>query len=197
MQYALLGDLHSSITDTEAVLQHIQANAPDAAIFCLGDLYECKIGKKKAATMRNISLTEAAIIEEKFEALLTFLSIRGNQEERISKVTGIERFAALPERLLIENATLIHGHQIQWDENWEPMDDASSLKIDTPLIFFGHSHQSGLYRKGKKVEKMVHFGEEIRLIKKKYWINVGSVVDHQEWCLYDSEARTIMFMKAK
>lgn len=47
MRYALLGDLHSSIEDTKAVLQHIQEIAPDSKIIGLGDLFECTIGKKK------------------------------------------------------------------------------------------------------------------------------------------------------
>ncbi|RHW34718.1 metallophosphoesterase [Lysinibacillus yapensis] len=195
MKYALLGDLHSHIKDTKAVLHHIRTIAPDAQLLCLGDLYECKIGKKKARTLSNAPLSDAAIISDEFEDLLSFPSIKGNQEERITKVTGIERFAALPERIQIEEATLIHGHQIQWDDHWEPV-DTPSLGIETPLLFFGHSHRSGLYVNSKKVNITIQFGKEIPLFKKKYWINVGSVVVHGEWCLYDSENFSITFMKA-
>lgn len=143
----------------------------------------------------NVPLKEAAIVEEKFEELLTFPSIRGNQEERITLVTGIKRFANLPEKIMIEDAAIIHGHQINWDKNWEPS-DTSLTDIDTPLLFFGHSHRSGIYRKNKKLPINIQFGQELQLVKKKYWINVGSVVDHREWCLYDSNARTITFMKS-
>lgn len=47
MLYALLGDLHSNIEDTKAVLTHIQQTAKEAKIIGLGDLYECTISKKK------------------------------------------------------------------------------------------------------------------------------------------------------
>lgn len=195
MRYAFLGDLHSSISDTKAVLQHIEVFAPDALVIGLGDLYECTIGKKKASTILNAPLKAAAIIEEDFEKLLTFPSIRGNQEERITSVTGIERFAALPERLVFEDATLIHGHQIDWDNNWEP-ENTASLEIDTSLVFFGHSHKSGLYKEYRKINDPIRFGNEIKLQMNNYWINVGSVVVNREWCLYDSTHRTIRFMKA-
>ncbi|MDN4495071.1 metallophosphoesterase family protein [Ureibacillus aquaedulcis] len=194
MRYALLGDLHSNIDDTKAVLQQIEEIAPDARLIGLGDLFECTIGKKKALTISNAPLKAAAIIEDDFEELLTFPSIRGNQEERITKVTGIERFAALPERLVIEKATLIHGHQIEWDEHWEPI-NSSTLGIETALVFFGHSHRSGLYKEKKKIHDPIHFGKEMKLEMNNYWINVGSVVDNKEWCLYDSSQNSIRFMK--
>ncbi|QCR33802.1 metallophosphoesterase [Lysinibacillus sp. SGAir0095] len=194
MRYALLGDLHSSIDDTKAVIQQIEEVAPDSILIGLGDLYECTIGKKKAINLSNVPLKAAAIIEEDFEKILTFPSIRGNQEERISSVTGIQRFAALPEKLVIEGATLIHGHQIEWDKKWEPV-NTSVLEIDTSLVFFGHSHRSGIYLESKKITEPIDFGKEIHLPSNNYWINVGSVVDNREWCLYDSEKRSICFMK--
>ena len=194
MRYALFGDLHSSIDDTKAVLHHIQEIAPDSILIGLGDLFECIIGKKKALTISNAPLKSAAIIEKDFEALLTFPSIRGNQEERITSVTGIECFAALPDKMVIEGATLIHGHQITWDKHWEPL-NTPSLDIETSLVFFGHSHRSGIYQYFKKIQNPIQFGQEIQLLNQKYWINVGSVVDNREWCLYDSENRSISFMK--
>ena len=194
MRYALLGDLHSNIDDTKAVLEHMQEFAPDAVLIGLGDLYECTIGKKKALTVSNAPMHSAAIIEEDFKALLTFPSIRGNQEERITQVTGIKRFAALPDKMAIEGATLIHGHQIEWNKQWEPV-NCSALEIETSLVFFGHSHRSGIYEDFKKLKEPLPFGKEIQLDIKNYWINVGSVVDNREWCLYDSENRSIRFMK--
>lgn len=194
MRYALLGDLHSSIEDTKAVLQHIQEIAPDSKIIGLGDLFECTIGKKKALTISNAPLNAAAIIEEEFEDLLTFPSIRGNQEERITNVTGIKSFAALPEKIVIEGATLIHGHQIEWGTYWEPV-NMSLLEIDTSLVFFGHSHRSGIYMDAKKLHEPIHFGQAISLSNDAYWVNVGSVVDNREWVLYDSDNRSVTFMK--
>jgi len=190
MLYALLGDLHSNIEDTKAVLTHIQQTAKEAKIIGLGDLYECTISKKKAQTMSGLSLQRAAIVESKFEELLTFPSIRGNQEERITQVTGIERFRALPETMEIDGATLIHGHQFKWSVSWQP----TFLSFQKPLFFFGHSHESGLYHQQKKLPIRIRYGQPIVLQDKQYGVNVGSVVDHCEWCLYDSEKRTVTFM---
>lgn len=114
MLYALLGDLHSNIEDTKAVLAHIQETAGEATIIGLGDLYECTVSKKKAQKLSDLPLHKATIVENEFEQLLTFPSIRGNQEERITQVTGISRFQALPETMEIEGAILMHGHQFKW-----------------------------------------------------------------------------------
>ncbi|GLC90349.1 metallophosphoesterase family protein [Lysinibacillus piscis] len=191
MLYALLGDLHSNIEDTTAVLTHIQEVAADATILGLGDLYECTIGKKKAQTVTNIPLEQAAIVQPDFEKLLTFPSIRGNQEERITLVTGIERFSALPEMIHIEGATLIHGHQFHWNTSWQPTFPA----IQTNLLFFGHSHESAIYQHNNKLPTNILFGQPIAVENKAFNINVGSVVYHREWCLYDSDKQTITFMR--
>ena len=192
MIYALLGDLHSSIDDTKAVLAQIQQTASDAALIGLGDLYECTVSKKKAKNISDLKFQEAAIVEEDFEKLLTFPSIRGNQEERITSVTGIDRFTALPETIEIDGAILMHGHQFQWNTHWQP----SFPTFKKPLLFFGHSHESGLYHNHKKMPTHIQFGKPIALSQKQYGVNVGSVVDHREWCLYDSNNQTVTFMCA-
>ncbi|MGN4127471.1 metallophosphoesterase family protein [Lysinibacillus sphaericus] len=192
MLYALLGDLHSSIEDTKAVLAHIKERAKNAEVIGLGDLYECIVSKKKAKSVSDLPLQKAAIIESDFENLLTFPSIRGNQEERITQVTGIERFIELPETMDIDGATLMHGHQFKWSVTWQP----TFPPFEKQLLFFGHSHESGLYSRNKKLPVRIHYGQPITLQDKQYGINVGSVVDHREWCLYDSEKRTVTFMCA-
>lgn len=191
MKYAILGDLHSSVADTKAVLNDIRSNAINAEIIGLGDLYECKIGKKKAKDVVGIPLEEAAEYSDEFKNLLQFPSVRGNQEERIMKVTGLDIFLKLPEFIEIEGAEIIHGHQFKWSSDWKPFLD----QIDTSIVFFGHSHDAALYRKGAKKE--FQYGQPVHLNKKKYGVNVGSVIKNREWCLYDSDDRTVTFMKAK
>lgn len=191
LQYALISDLHSHTKHTKKVLKHIQQEAPNATILCLGDIYECTIGKKKATTIRNAKLKEAAIISDKFEQLIQFPSIIGNQEERIALVTGNERFLQYPEKFEIEHATLMHGHQFDWDEAYIAPTFPS---VNTQLLFFGHSHRSAIYINGER--KIVPFHVELPLHDEVYQINVGSVVDNKEWCLYDSTTKTIKFMKA-
>lgn len=190
MKYALLGDLHSSIEDTKAVLHHIRRCAPGADIIGLGDLYECTVGKRKAETMQNCAVEKAAIRSEAFDQLLTFPSVRGNQEERIMKVTGTNEFSKLPEKMIIDGAVLMHGHQWKWTADWLPL----VPKTDPPLLFFGHSHEAGLYRKKNRLP--FEYGEPVVLKKKRYAINAGAVWGSREWVLYDAAARTVKFMKA-
>lgn len=192
MKYALIGDIHSSIDDLQAVFHQIQTITDTPTIIGMGDLYECKIGKKKVAKLTALlPLPDAQKNSAHFESLLTFPSIRGNQEERIMRATGLSLYHHLPLVMTIEGARLIHGHQFEWSADWQPL--TTHLPDDT-LVFFGHSHDSVLYR--KKKPRPFTFGEPIPLENKKYGINVGSVVDNREWVLYDSSARTVTFMKA-
>ena len=48
MQYALLGDIHSSKVDLEHVLADIMEKAPVAIKKGTGDLFECTISKKNS-----------------------------------------------------------------------------------------------------------------------------------------------------
>lgn len=192
MKYALIGDIHSNIDDLEAVFKQIYSMEETPMIIGMGDLFECTIGKKKVAKLSApLTLAEAQLNPPAFEQLLTFPSIRGNQEERIMRATGLTRYNHLPQEMHIDGARLIHGHQFDWTLAWQPI--ATHSAADT-LVFFGHSHDSMLYRKQRA--KKITFGTPIVLKKKKYGINVGSVVDNREWVLYDSVARTVTFMKA-
>lgn len=191
LKYAILSDLHSHYKHTKKVLKHIQETAPSAEIIGLGDLFECTIGKKKAQSIRNAKLKDAAILDDKFLSLLTFPSIIGNQEERIALVTGDQRFLQYEQVRVIENATLIHGHQLEWDETYKP----TFPVVETPLLFFGHSHEAAIYNNGRRQPVPYHIPLSIR--EKCYQINVGPVVENKEWCLYDSDEMTVTFMQAQ
>ncbi|QOV10996.1 metallophosphoesterase family protein [Viridibacillus arvi] len=191
MKYALIGDLHSCFEDTNAVLKHINETAEDATIIGLGDLFECKIGKKRAKNISGLAFEEAAEHSEHFSNLLQFPSVRGNQEERIMQVTGLHTFKELPEILNIDGAHIIHGHQFKWSSDWKPLFTEAKQSV----FFFGHSHDSAFYKKGKR--KSFTYGKPIQLKEKKYGVNVGAVIRSREWCLYDSTARTVTFMKAQ
>ena len=191
MQQALLGDLHSDVKATKAVLKHIKEIAPHAKIIGLGDLYECLIGKRKAATLtKHIPLEEAVILKKKFVSLLTFPSIIGNQEERIAMVTGRKEFLQYEEKIIIENATLMHGHQFEIDDHFH----VTFPSYETPLLFFGHSHRAAIYMNG--VRTKVPYNHPIYVGDQKYEINVGAVVESRDWCLYDSEQMTVTFLQA-
>ncbi|OCS91380.1 metallophosphoesterase family protein [Caryophanon latum] len=190
MQIAIISDLHSNTKALKKVLRHIRDVAPQAPIVCLGDLYECTVSKKKAAFIRDMSLQDAAITSQKFEQHLQFLTVRGNQEERIAKVTGLAQFTSYPETIEIDNALFIHGHQFSWTPEWT----AIFPKYAHEIIFFGHSHQAAYYVDGER--HVVKHGTTITVEKKQLFINVGSVVDHYEWALYDTGIKTVTFQKA-
>ena len=192
MKYAIIGDLHSAIDETKTVLNEIKQMGLDQHIIGLGDLFECKIGKRKLALLtEKLPLKEAAIYEKPFEELLTFPSVIGNQEERIALVTGEERFLNYPQSIELEHATIMHGHQFDYTDEFELILPSFQSKI----LFFGHSHRSAIYIEDKPMN--IEFDKPYSLNEYEHIIvNVGSVVDHLEWCIYDSEALTVTFKKS-
>ncbi len=194
MKFALVSDIHSSVGDLEKVLAQIDQLAPEAEITGLGDLFECTISKKRLDSTKYSELSDVLLNPPGFEELLTFHSIRGNQEERIVLVSDseeplLDKIASLPERMTIEGALLIHGHQ--WPYNGQPPEE---ITAGVPLLFHGHTHRSAWSLSG--MGQPVEFSKPIRLTETPAVVNVGSVIDHREWLLYDAGSRTITFMKA-
>ncbi|MDW0109037.1 metallophosphoesterase family protein [Sporosarcina aquimarina] len=193
MRYALVSDIHSSEDELKQVLQQIEALVPDAVVG-LGDLFECTIGKKKLDGTTYLQLNEVMLNSSGFESLLTFPSIRGNQEERIAIVSRsheplLQRILDLPEQMRLGHALLIHGHQWPYNEN-PPSDYTDHEK----LVFHGHTHKSSWSMEG--CSQSFEFGEPIDLSETLTVVNVGSVIDNKEWLLYDDYENTITFMKA-
>lgn len=195
MNYALLGDIHSSKEDLEKVLAHITERAPEAIRVGTGDLFECTISKKDITDKKFLTLEEVMIIPEEFPELLTFFSVRGNQEERIVQITETEdplreKLSTLPETLEIGQAEVIHGHQWQWGgEPWSLI----HAEVDTSPVFYGHSHRSALSRDG--VDQAIEFGVPYDVAGERVLVNVGAVIGDREWVLYDLNDHTVTFMK--
>ncbi|GKV67250.1 MULTISPECIES: metallophosphoesterase family protein [Sporosarcina] len=196
MQYALLGDIHSSLLDLHAVLDHISREAPDAKLIGTGDLYECTVSKKHLTGQIYPSVEDVIRHPDRLDDLLTFPSIYGNQEERILLLTEQaeslrEKLQSLPETLEAGKGVVIHGHQ------WKPDEKSDWLKNNLPaetLVFHGHTHRSGYMQNG--VEKEISFGADILLSGDEQIVNVGAVVGAREWVLYDENKNSIRFMKA-
>jgi predicted phosphodiesterase len=197
MRYALLGDIHSNFGDLEVVLLHIKEIAPDAQIIGLGDLFECVIGKKRAKNERFTQLSDVMIRPNGFEEILTFPTIKGNQEQRIIDITSTDEglfklLENLPETIELPHAVVIHGHQWEWNgDPWTPIIPDFGDKI----VFYGHSHRAGIMERNESI--LFTYNETIKLHHLNIQVNVGSVIDHVEWLLYDAELHTISFMKAK
>ncbi|WP_342512173.1 metallophosphoesterase [Sporosarcina sp. FSL K6-1522] len=196
MHYALLGDIHSSKGDLEKVLADIAEKAPGAIRVGTGDLFECTISKKDITDKKFSQLEEVMLIPAGFPELLTFLSVRGNQEERIVLITETddplrEKLAIMPETFEFGGAKVIHGHQWQWGgEPWALI----HAEVEGSPVFYGHSHTSALLRNG--VQEAIEFGVPYRVEGESVLVNVGAVVGDCEWVLYDSVDKVVMFMKA-
>ncbi|WP_432355164.1 metallophosphoesterase family protein [Sporosarcina sp. A2] len=194
MKYAFVSDIHSSMEELKLVLQQIDSTAPESEIIGVGDLFECTIGKKKLDGTTYPLLKNVMLNPVGFEELITFPSIRGNQEERIQLISVsneplLTTISELPERMRVSDALLIHGHQWPYDEL-----PPERILIGEPLLFHGHTHTSSWSVDGKK--QPFQFFQSISVPKTCVVVNVGSVIDHTEWVLYDDSDRTITFMKA-
>ncbi|ARJ40239.1 hypothetical protein SporoP8_15895 [Sporosarcina ureae] len=195
MQFALLGDIHSSKEDLQAVLTHVADEAPEATIIGTGDLYECTVSKKDLHGQIYPTVEEVIKHLEDIHELLTFPSIYGNQEERILLLTKQSEpirnvLNGLPETLNADEATIIHGHQ--WPHKQADAWLAEHLP-EAHLVFHGHTHQSGFTSEGQSVP--ISWNDEMSVKGSRTVINVGAVVGSREWVLFDSEKQNVRFMK--
>lgn len=196
MHYALLGDIHSSKEDLEKVLADISEKAPKAVRVGTGDLFECIISKNDITNHKFTKLEDVMIIPEGFTELLTFLSVSGNQEDRILMITETddplrEKLGTMPETLDIATAKIIHGHQWKWGgKPWVLI----HADVNESPVFYGHSHTSKLSR--NDVSEAIEFGIPYDVSGNKVLVNVGAVVIDREWVLYDLSENTVTFMKA-
>ena len=196
MQYAILGDIHSSKQDLEKVLADISVKAPNATCVGTGDLYECIISKKDITARKYNRLEEIMLIPTGFNELLTFPSVRGNQEERILLISETddslrEKISLMPEIIDIGDARIIHGHQWKWGGTpWSLI----HADVNYSPVFYGHSHHSALSI--NEVELKVELNKPYLLAGDDILVNVGAVVGDKEWVLYDAIENSITFMKA-
>lgn len=195
MRYALIGDIHSDREALQHVLKQVSKLAPDAKVIGTGDLFECKISKKDITDQKFQQLEEVMKNPPHFAELLNFPTVYGNQEERILLITETEEslrewIEQLPKQLEIEGATVIHGHQWQWGGNPWSLQQANTVER---LVFYGHSHTSMLSI--DSVWQTIEFGKSYDVSTGQVLVNVGSVVDNEEWVLYDAREQHIIFYK--
>lgn len=198
MRYAIIGDIHSAKQDLEKVLADIRKIAPDAALVSTGDLFECTISKRRMTDKKFEFLTDVMLLPDGFVELLTFPSVIGNQEERILFITETEdpllgMLSAMPERMELGAAEIIHGHQFEWGgDPWSLL----KAEVTKPLTFYGHSHRSGMICEGVEDEQ-VNFGKTYKMDNRQTLVNVGAVIHDREWVLYDSVSNIVTFMKVQ
>lgn len=195
LKYAILGDIHSAKKDLERVLADITEKSPEAIRVGTGDLFECTISKKDINGQKFTSLEDVMLIPEGFPELLTFVSVRGNQEERILMITETdaplrEKIKIMPETFELGSAQIIHGHQWVWGgDPWMLI----HADVDRSPVFYGHSHFSEITIDGVKLSP--DFGVPYDVSGESVLVNVGAVIKDREWVLYDLAADTVTFMK--
>lgn len=195
VHYAIIGDIHSSKKDLEEVLKQIQAEAPQAILIGTGDIFECTISKKDITDRKFTSLSEVMQNPMGFSELLTFQTVRGNQEERILQITETDdpirsKLLEMPETISINNAQIIHGHQWKWGGEPWALQEAS---VNHRLVFFGHSHLSALSIDG--IWQHIDWNQPYDVSSGEVLVNVGAVIHDREWVLYDAEKQTVTFLK--
>lgn len=206
MKYAILSDIHGNRNHLKQVLKAMKAHDIDH-IFCLGDIWECKIGKSQMKGFSFAFADQIVDFDPKLVKKLHRVScLIGNQEERIRLLLPKEEtdedlrfFLTLPPSIELKSARLEHGHHFINNKNWAPYPN----RVDKHLLFFGHSHQSALYQLQwqnkqwlpKQID--IQFGVPYELDLVRYWgINVGAIVSREpEWLLYEEAVNRVTFFR--
>lgn len=206
MRVAIISDIHGERKKLRQVLDSIALKQVDH-IYCLGDLFECKISKAHVHTFQFSFIDQVFDHDPKlYKRLKNISCIAGNQEERIRSLiplqltdADLKYFLTLPQAIELPHARLEHGHQFVNEENWYPY----PRQMKKHLLFFGHTHTSGLFQvrwAGKKwspEKKPFEFGTACTLDPERYWaVNVGSITgSHSEWVLYEEDQQQVTFFR--
>ncbi|WOX10307.1 metallophosphoesterase family protein [Streptomyces sp. N50] len=207
-------DIHGDTARLRAVLERIREQGVDRVV-CLGDVFECRVGKKEAAgyafggRLADVFDPDPGLARLLDGALL----VRGNQEERIRSLVPGPELPGWTRPLLdapLEHRTgfalYCHGHPLPWRElepgTWCPAD------ADFPgrALVHGHHHRSALYRlrsvgggPARAVRVPFRFGEPVPLAADgRFVVNVGSVTrctpdrgPSPAWAVVDEDAATV------
>ncbi|MEV5844057.1 metallophosphoesterase family protein [Streptomyces sp. NPDC051985] len=215
MRLAVVTDVHGQTARLAGVLERIRAQEVDQVV-CLGDVFECRIGKREAAGHVFGRVEDVFDPDPELARLLEgVVVVRGNQEERIRSLVPERRLPRWTLPLLdapLEHDTgfarYCHGHPLPWRElepgRWSPLD------ADFPgrALIHGHHHRSALYRlrpggdgRAEAERVPVRFGVPVPLAPDgRYVVNVGSVTrcspdrgPSPVWAVVDETAATLTY----
>lgn len=180
----VISDIHANLPALEAVIHH--AGKVDE-VWCLGDLVgygpfpneciqlikdtpniTCMLGNHDAAALGQIEV-EAFNTDAR-------LSIRWAQQELTP--ANVDFLASLPEKMIIENTTLVHGSPR--NPVWEYILDnhiagLNFAHFDTPVCIVGHTHLPVMYCAEHPTQRTIPpYDTELNLTKK-CLLNPGSV----------------------
>jgi diadenosine tetraphosphatase ApaH/serine/threonine PP2A family protein phosphatase len=149
MRNLIISDIHANYAALEAVLD--DAPAIDQ-VWCLGDLVGYGPDPNECITRLRALPNFSCILGNHDAALLGQIDINTfNRDARLSNewtqsvITpdNLEYLKSLPDKLVMENATLVHGSPR--NPTWEYLMDLYTASInfnnfDTPFCFVGHTH---------------------------------------------------------
>jgi len=208
MRYALVTDVHGCANHLQSVLSHIAKQPRIDEVFCLGDLFDCKVGKSRLAYFTYRDIWQVVEIDRRLiEWMPATRCIIGNQEERIRELISAEEvpselapYLETPKTKDLPFGRLVHGHQFVWHERdewtWHPLWE----RLKEHLLFYGHNHQNRLFQVNIKgsfayEDVPITFGKPMELDPVAYHlINVGDVRRATpSWLLYDEDTSTVTF----
>jgi predicted phosphodiesterase len=213
MRILVISDIHANLEALEAVLKD---TVEVDAIWCLGDLVgygpnpnECI---ERIAQLPNL----VCLIGNHDAAALDLIDVDSfNPEARHAILwtqstlseASIEYLNSLPERVVSEDVTLVHGSPRQ--PVWEYLLDTRAATqnfayFDTPFCFVGHSHLPIIYRLGENqtlAELILPEINQTYQLTTRAILNPGSVGQPRDrdprasYAVYDSEEQTWRYFR--
>lgn len=215
MRILVLSDIHANLTALEAVLQ--DAGEIDS-VWCLGDLVGygpdpnecihrirdlpgmvCLLGNHDAAVIGKIDI----------ESFNHEAQVVVNWTRDVLTQSNLEFLRNLPDRLIIDPVTLVHGSPRQ--PIWEYLLDSKTAThnfdyFSTPYCFVGHSHLPSIFHlsDGARYARLIIPEDHICLeLTPRAILNPGSVGQPRDrdpraaYAIYDPESLTWTFYRVE
>ncbi len=213
MRVAVISDIHANAAALDAVLEAIDADAPDA-LWCLGDTVgygprpnECIAGVRARADVCLVGNHDLAVLDR-----LDLSDFTPDAEAAARwSASVLERDArawldALQPSAEAEGAQLFHASARDpvWEYVLSEEVAAASLAVaSAPLVLVGHSHVPLALQEHRDGVRggVAPGGTEVELGAGRWLLNPGSVGQPRDgdpraaWLLLDSEARTASFRR--
>ena len=215
MRYAILTDIHNDVSALRVVLDAVAHHQVDR-LLSLGDVFDCKIGKKQAGThvfTRSADVFDAT--PELPSLLAGALLVRGNQEERIRSLVPDHALPGHAVSILdtprihqTAFADYTHGHAV---DGWREVEPGRwcllHARFSGRLLVHGHHHRSALdsfpaagTRDWTSVERPpIRFGNPVVLRRDlRYLANIGPVRGAEpHWAIVDEAEETITYHRCE
>lgn len=214
MRYAIVTDIHGDVEALRTVLAAAALERVDQ-VLSLGDVFDCKIGKKQVAAHVFTRVEDVFDAEPELAALLEGATkVRGNQEERIRALVpdhAVPGFTLstldAPTVYRTAFAEYTHGHAI---DGWHEVEPGRWCLLDARfagrLLVHGHHHRSALYvlppvgRDWAAVERPpIRYGEPVALRPdRQYVANVGPARGAEPiWAIVDETEETLTYHRCE